>query len=78
GLVVSTAGRAKGYLMAVVRTEGRYVYVCDGRERPLERPKRKNRLHLQPTRYRIDLESVAGNRALRRILQQVQQSDASV
>ena len=46
-IVCSKAGRDKGYFMVVVKQENGFLYVCDGKERPLEHPKRKNEKHLQ-------------------------------
>ena len=45
-IVCSKAGRDKGYFMVVVEEGDGFVFVCDGKERPLERPKRKNIKHL--------------------------------
>lgn len=59
-VVISKAGRDKGYYMAVVGIdkEKDLVIVADGKERPLDRPKRKNPKHLQRTDFRIELEQV--------------------
>lgn len=57
-VVISKAGRDKGYFMAVVGEEKGYPLVADGKERPLERPKRKNPKHLQKTNFKIDLEQL--------------------
>ena len=46
-LVVCTAGREKERLMCVVAFDGKYVYLCDGKERKLASPKRKNPKHVQ-------------------------------
>ena len=45
-LVVSTAGRDRGELFYVIGTEGVYALIANGRDRTLERPKRKKRKHL--------------------------------
>ena len=42
-IVCSKSGRDKGYFLAVVKEEDGFLYVCDGKERTLEKPKRKNR-----------------------------------
>ena len=55
-VVISKAGRDKGYFMAVVGEEKGFLLAADGKERPLERPKKKNPKHLQRTNHRIDLE----------------------
>lgn len=66
-VVISKAGRDKGYFMVVLdETEG-YVMVADGKERPLERPKRKNPRHLQKTNRRLSLEQLT-NKKLRTAL----------
>ena len=41
-VVVSLAGRDKGRLLAVTGVNEKGVLVCDGKERPVERPKLKN------------------------------------
>ena len=46
-LAKSLAGRDQGELYVIIGLEGEYAYLSDGRRRPLERPKRKNRKHLQ-------------------------------
>ena len=40
-VVKSKAGRDKGRFMVVINFDESHVYVCDGKERPLERPKKK-------------------------------------
>ena len=71
-VVCSTAGRDKGRLLAVVGTDNGWVFVCDGKERPLKRAKRKNPRHLMKTGYRLDEESLATDLMLRRALRQLQ------
>lgn len=67
-LVCSKAGRDKCYFMVVVKEEDNFVYVCDGKERPLERPKRKNIKHLQFTNTILEENSFKTNKALRKEL----------
>ncbi|MGN1195382.1 MAG: hypothetical protein ACI4SB_07845 [Acutalibacteraceae bacterium] len=69
-VVVSAAGRDKGRLLAVVGHDNGAVLVCDGKERPLKRAKRKNPRHLIPTEHRIDEDSLATDLRLRRTLRQ--------
>ena len=45
-VVSSTAGRDQGCLFYVVSTEDQYVALVNGRNRPLEKPKRKKRKHV--------------------------------
>ncbi len=46
-LAVSRAGHDKGHVFAVVGEDGEYLFLADGVLKPLERPKRKNRKHVQ-------------------------------
>ena len=67
-IVCSKAGRDKDYFLVVVKMEGEYVYVCDGKERPLERPKRKNIKHLQFTNTVLGEDSFKHNKHLKKAL----------
>ena len=46
-LVISTAGRDAGTLFYVIGEEAAYLYLANGKDRPLDRPKRKKRKHVQ-------------------------------
>ena len=46
-VVVATAGREKGKLFYVIGTEETYLLLCNGKDRSLEKPKRKKRKHTQ-------------------------------
>ena len=67
-IVCSKAGRDKGYFMIVVDSDEKFVYVCDGKERPLERPKRKNKKHLQFTNTVLEKSSYSTNKSLKKAL----------
>ena len=67
-VVRSLAGRDKDGVLAVVEVAETYVAVCDGKERPLENPKRKNIRHVADTGLRIPPEAADNNRALRKAL----------
>lgn len=47
-LVTSKAGHDKGVCYVIVAQEGKYVYLCDGRGKTPEKPKRKSWKHVQP------------------------------
>lgn len=49
-LAWSRAGHDKDTLYVIVKTEGEYVYLCDGRLRPVEHPKKKKIRHIQIVR----------------------------
>ncbi|MBR5234250.1 MAG: KOW domain-containing RNA-binding protein [Clostridia bacterium] len=53
------------------------VYVCDGKERPVERPKKKNPLHLAKTRFVLSEENTATNRSLKKALKEISCSEES-
>ena len=45
-IVRSDAGRDKGKLFYVLRTEGDFLLLADGKSRKVESPKRKKRRHV--------------------------------
>lgn len=67
-VVISKAGRDKGYFLAVVSADGGCVYVCDGKERPLSNPKKKNPVHLSLTKTVLSESEMATDRALKKSL----------
>ena len=76
-VVISKAGRDKGYYLAVTEITDDGVYVCDGKERPVERPKKKNPLHLAKTRFVLSEENTATNRSLKKALKEISCSEES-
>ncbi len=48
-IVFSKSGRDKDTAYIVFDCDESYVYVVDGKRRGLEKPKRKNKVHIQPT-----------------------------
>lgn len=69
--VISGSGRDGGSLLTVVAVDDEYVYVCDGKRRPLDNPKRKNPVHLVSLDERLNDEAFRSDRALRKALAQV-------
>ena len=67
-IVCSKAGRDKGYFMVVVESKEDCVLVCDGKERPLERPKIKNIKHLQFTNTVLSETEYKTNKTLKKAL----------
>ena len=57
-LAYSLAGHDKGNLYFVIREEGDYLWLADGKNRPLENPKKKNKKHLQIIKRNISVETV--------------------
>ena len=56
-VVVSAAGHDKGDLMVVIKADGKFALVVDGKRRLLEKPKRKNMKHLMKTEHFIELSA---------------------
>ena len=46
-VVIATAGREEGQLFYVIKTEQEFLYLVNGKDRTLEKPKRKKRKHAQ-------------------------------
>lgn len=60
-LAYSLAGHDKGELYFIIEDTGDFVYVADGTVRTLDRPKKKNKRHIQIVKngiQRIDISSV--------------------
>ena len=49
-IVFSKAGRDKGDYFVVVATEGEYAYICDGKMRKCDKPKKKKLKHMTVTK----------------------------
>ena len=46
-LAISRSGHDEGRLYVILKEEGAYVYLADGRIKTLEKPKKKNKKHIQ-------------------------------
>jgi len=64
-VVYSTAGRDKHKFYAVVGLERDMALIADGKGRKLEKPKRKNLLHLRPTKTLLDGAALRTDKQLR-------------
>ena len=66
--VVSTiAGRDAGQLFYVIKVEQQYLYLVNGKDRTLEKPKRKKRKHTQlvlRSETRVAQKLIAGDKVL--------------
>ena len=72
-VVISEAGRDRGRLMAVIGSDENSVRLCDGKERPLKNPKRKNPKHITVTEFSVGESEIKSDRALRRALAQLKE-----
>ncbi len=75
-VVRSLAGHDKGCFLAVLEYAPPYAVVCDGKRRPLERPKRKKLFHLAPTGTVLPEEALKTNRQIRSALRPFQEAAA--
>ena len=64
----SLAGHDKGDFQTVLKVEGVFAYMADGKRRALENPKKKKLMHLAPTGTVLSEESLATNRQIRTAL----------
>ena len=66
-VVVSTAGRDQGNLFYVVGTDPIYLMLANGKDRTLEKPKRKKRKHTRKvlrSETRVAAKLVSGDKVL--------------
>ncbi len=71
-VIKSAAGRDKDYRMAVIAYDGKFVYVCDGGERRLGHPKRKNPKHVTVTEFSLTEADMSSDRSLRKALARIE------
>ncbi len=67
-VVKSLKGRDKDCFLACVNSEDGFVFLCDGKERPLARPKKKNVKHIEKCDRILTEEQLKTNKQLRRSL----------
>ena len=71
-VVKSSAGRDKGKLLAIVKSDENRVLVCDGKERPVDRPKSKNIRHVECVGLSVTEDDMRSDKALKKALRQLQ------
>ena len=76
-VVISRAGHDCGRAMLVVRNDGEFLFVADGKERKLDKPKKKNRKHVRATSRVIELAGLT-DRSLRRTLRELFEQDSAL
>lgn len=69
--VKSKAGRDAGKILVVYDVADGYVLVVDGKERPLNRPKKKNPKHLAAMSAVIDQNMMATNPKIKKAINQL-------
>ena len=55
-LAFSLAGHDKNQIYIIIKEDDEYVYLCDGRLKPLDSPKKKNKKHIQVINKGVDAE----------------------
>ena len=65
-LVRSKAGHDKHGFFVVLSADQEFAVICDGKHRPLQRPKKKNCRHLAVTNTALPEEAMKTNREIRR------------
>ena len=66
-VVVSTAGHDQGELFYVIRMDEQFLYLANGKDRTLDKPKRKKRKHVQKvlrSETRVAQKLVSGDKVL--------------
>ena len=66
-VVVSTAGRDSGEWFYVIAEDPIYLYLANGKDRPLDKPKRKKRKHVQKvlrSETRVAAKLLSGDKVL--------------
>ena len=76
-IVSSKAGHDKGCFFAIIADENPYALICDGKRRPLEKPKKKKYIHLSKTNYVLSEDEMKTNRSLRKAIMKIARSDDS-
>ncbi len=77
-LAKSLAGHDKGKIYMIVREEKEMVYLADGKNRPIERPKCKRKKHIQPIYQKeisfsqIKKSQTGQNEAIKKVIQKYQ------
>lgn len=69
GLVVrSLSGHDKGGFFIILELDSKFAVICDGKRRKLEKPKKKNLIHLAATNTVAPDGSMQTNRGIRKLL----------
>lgn len=66
-LAKSKQGHDKNCIYVIINVNDEYVYLADGRLRPVCHLKKKNRKHIQPI-YSVRSESVTDNEEIRKAI----------
>lgn len=76
-IVKAIAGRDSGKFFVVVGIQEGYAFIADGKERKLEKPKRKSIKHLRLTHTGIELDDFT-NKRLKNVLSEFVRKDGNL
>lgn len=77
-VVKANAGRDKNDFFIVLTIEGDFAAICDGKRRPLEKPKRKKLKHLSATKTVVAEKSMSTNREVKKALSQFNNGQSTI
>lgn len=72
-LVRSKAGHDKNCVYVIISVKDEYVYLADGRLRPICQAKKKNRIHVQPIK-KVNSTSVTDDETIRNVIRKYSKS----
>lgn len=67
-IVRSLAGHDKGDFQVIFKSDEKFAFVCDGKNRTIEKPKKKNIVHLKFTKKKLEGKFLETNKSLRTAL----------
>ena len=76
-VVRALAGREKDRCFVAAAADGGFVYICDGKERKLSKPKKKSRKHISPVGAFIETEGLT-DRKLRGLLRELEKANGEL
>ncbi|MEE1185865.1 MAG: hypothetical protein UHN02_00565 [Acutalibacteraceae bacterium] len=72
-VVVNLNGRDKGKLFAVIKDEGKFVLIANGKQRKIDSAKLKSKKHIKDTGVTLEESWIKTNRSLAKALRTVNQ-----
>lgn len=67
-VVFATCGRDKCKYFVVLKVEDDFVYIVDGKNRTIDKPKRKNTKHIKLTKTVFDLNNNVTDKKIKKFL----------
>lgn len=67
-IVGCSHGKEKNRLMVIICIKEDFVYICDGKRRKIQNPKKKRIKHIFETNHNLDIQQANTDKKIRRIL----------